>query len=118
MAATDLNREESTGSASDSFSPEEVVQFERDGYCIARRLAGEAFCARMLEVTRDGLRREVPPVEYEAELNYPGAPSSLQAAGGHTVRRLKQALSRDFCFVEWASSPALVNRLRQLLGPA
>jgi phytanoyl-CoA hydroxylase len=118
MATTDLNREESTESAKDSFSPQEVAQFEREGYFIARRLAGEALCARMLEVTRDGLRREVPPVEYEAELHYPGAPPSLDSAGGHTVRRLKQALSRDFCFVEWASSPALVNRLRQLLGPA
>jgi phytanoyl-CoA hydroxylase len=118
MTATDLNREESTGSASDAFSPDEVALFEREGYFIARRLASEALCARMLEVTRDGLRREVPPVEYEADLNYPGAPPSLEAAGGHTVRRLKQALSRDFCFVEWASAPALVNRLRQLLGPA
>ncbi|HEV8000582.1 MAG TPA: phytanoyl-CoA dioxygenase family protein [Planctomycetaceae bacterium] len=121
MAATDLNRNASTGStdsSSEAFSPEEVAQFERDGYFVARRLASEALCARMLEVTRDGLQREVPPVEYEADLNYPGAPPSLDAAGGHTVRRLKQALSRDFCFVEWASAPPLVNRLRQLLGPA
>jgi phytanoyl-CoA hydroxylase len=118
MAATDLNREESTRSASDEFSPEEVAQFDRDGYLIAQRLASDGLAARMLEVTRDGLKREVPPVEYEADLHYPGAPPSLDAAGGHTIRRLKQALSRDFCFVEWASAPALVNRLRQLLGPA
>jgi phytanoyl-CoA hydroxylase len=118
MAATDLNRPATTESVRDCFSPEEVAQFERDGYLIARRLASGELCARMLEVTRDGLRREVPPVEYEADLQYPGAPSSLQAAGGHTIRRLKQALSRDFCFVEWASLPALGNRLRQLLGPS
>jgi phytanoyl-CoA hydroxylase len=116
MSATDLKREKPSD-ASDSFSLAEVAQFERDGYFIARRMVGETLCARMLEVTRDGLRREVPPVEYEADLHYPGAPQSLEAAGGHTIRRLKQALSRDFCFVEWTSSPALANRLRQLLGP-
>src|SRR5580692_5159326 len=118
MAATDLNHEESAPSASEAFSPAEVAQFERDGYFIARRMVSDTLLARMLEVTRDGLHREVPPVEYEADLHYPGAPPSLEAAGGHTIRRLKQALSRDFCFVEWAASPALVNRLRQLLGPA
>jgi phytanoyl-CoA hydroxylase len=118
MSATDLNRERVPESASHSFSPVEVAQFERDGYFIVRRMVSDAMRARMLEVTRDGLSREVPPIEYEAELHYPGAPQSFDATGGHTVRRLKQALSRDFCFVEWASSPELVNRLRQLLGPA
>jgi phytanoyl-CoA hydroxylase len=118
MSATDLNREASSARANDAFSPEEVTQFERDGYFIARCLAPPALCARMLEVTRDGLSREVPPVEYEADLHYPGAPPSLDSAGGHTIRRLKQAFSRDFCFVEWVSSPALCNRLQQLLGPS
>ncbi|HXY35745.1 MAG TPA: phytanoyl-CoA dioxygenase family protein [Planctomycetaceae bacterium] len=118
MAATDLNREESAQSSRDAFSPAEVAQFAHDGYLIVRRMVGEKLRARMLEVTRDGLQREVPPLEYEADLHYPGAPSSLDAAGGHTIRRLKQALSRDFCFVEWVSSPALVGRLQQILGPS
>jgi phytanoyl-CoA hydroxylase len=118
MATADLNREASTATASEAFSPAEVAQFERDGYFIARRLSPAALCARMLEVTRDGLSREVPPVEYEADLRYPGAPPSLDAAGGHTIRRLKQAFSRDFCFVEWVSSPGLSNRLQQILGPS
>jgi phytanoyl-CoA hydroxylase len=118
MAATGLNPEKSTASANDLFSPQEVAQFEQDGYLTVRRMASDALRARMLEVTRDGLSREIPPVEYEADLRYPGAPPSLEAAGGHTVRRLKQALSRDYCFVEWVSAPPLVHRLRQLLGPA
>ncbi|MFO1096134.1 MAG: phytanoyl-CoA dioxygenase family protein [Planctomycetaceae bacterium] len=54
----------------------------------------------------------------KADLHYPGAPDSRTAAGGHTVRRLKQALSRDYSFVEWITHPALVARLVQLLGPA
>ena len=33
------------------------------------------------------------------------------------MRRLKQALSRDFCFTEWIASRPLAGRLQQLLGP-
>jgi phytanoyl-CoA hydroxylase len=103
--------------ASDSFSELEREQFARDGYIIVRQLAARPLIARMLEVTRDGLAREIAPVEYEAELHYPGAPKSLEAEGGRTVRRLKQAISRDFCFTEWVTSTALAGRVHQLLGP-
>jgi phytanoyl-CoA hydroxylase len=102
---------------SDSFSEIEREQFARDGYIIVRQLAARPLIARMLEVTREGLAREIAPVEYEAELHYPGAPPSLDAEGGRTVRRLKQAISRDFCFMDWVMSTALAGRLHQLLGP-
>lgn len=105
------------GAGRDSFSELEREQFARDGYIIVRQLAAKPQLAQMLAVTRDSLAREIAPVEYEAELHYPGAPQSLNAEGGHTVRRLKQAISRDFCFTEWVTSPALAGRLRQLLGP-
>jgi phytanoyl-CoA hydroxylase len=71
----------------------------------------------MLDVTRDGVQRLVEPIEFEADLHYPGAPESRDAVGGRTVRRLKQALSRDFVFIDWVQSPEIVGRLRQLLGP-
>ena len=106
-----------TGAIGDSFSEIEREQFARDGYIIVRQLAGRPLIAQMLDVTRDGLSREIAPIEYEADLHYPGAPRSLEAEGGHTVRRLKQAISRDYCFTEWVTSPALAGRLHQLLGP-
>jgi phytanoyl-CoA hydroxylase len=106
-----------TGAASDAFSELEREQFARDGYIIVRQLVGKPLIAQMLDVTRDGLAREIAPLEYEADLHYPGAPRSLEAEGGHTVRRLKQAISRDFCFTEWVTSPSLAGRLHQLLGP-
>ena len=101
-----------------AFTADELARFERDGFLIVRGLAGETQRQRMLEVTLDGLARLVEPIEFEADLHYPGAPDSRTAAGGHTVRRLKQALSRDYSFVEWITHPALVARLVQLLGPA
>jgi len=102
----------------DAFTDEELARFERDGYLIVRGLVGEAQRLRMLEVTLDGLARRVEPIEYEADVNYPGAPESRESAGGRTPRRLKQALSRDYAFVDWLTQRALTGRLEQLLGPS
>jgi phytanoyl-CoA hydroxylase len=99
------------------FSAEELASFERDGYIILRGMVGSDLRSRMLAATLDDVRRDVAPVEYEADLHYPGAPSSLNAEGGRTIRRLKDAYRRHPAFVEWATSPALVGRLQQMLGP-
>ena len=99
------------------FTPDEVETFNRDGYIVGRRLADSHLCDRMKTIAQDHLARETPPVEYEADLRYPGAPQSRGAPGGRTVRRLLQACSRDRHFRDWASSGALLIRLRQLLGP-
>src|SRR5262249_36558013 len=58
-----------------------------------------------------------PPVEYEADLHYPGAPQSREGAGGDTIRRLKEAHGRDPVFTQWISHERLTARLQQLLGP-
>jgi phytanoyl-CoA hydroxylase len=100
-----------------ALTDDELAAFHRDGYVIVRGLADEPLRRRLLNVTFDAVRRLVEPIEFEADVRYPGAPASRDAAGGRTVRRLKQALSRDFAFVEWITDPALVRRLSQLLGP-
>jgi phytanoyl-CoA hydroxylase len=99
------------------FTPADVAQFERDGYLVVRGLAPGALRARMLDTARAQLGAAVPPLEYEADVKYPGAPDSHDAPGGRTVRRLLQAYSRDAAFREWATLPAVAARLRQLLGP-
>ncbi len=101
----------------DGFSMEEVEQFEQQGYVIARNLADESARLEMQRVTLEGLGREIGPIEYEADLHYPGAPLSRDVHGGRTIRRLKNALCRHPVFAEWLSHPSLVNRLRQLVGP-
>jgi phytanoyl-CoA hydroxylase len=98
------------------FAPDEVRRFRADGFVIARGLADAGICARILAVAREHLAGEVAPAEYEAQLHYPGAPESMDAPGGHTVRRLLQAYARDAMFREWATSAAVVGRLRQLMG--
>ena len=101
---------------STAFSPEEVRRFRSDGFIIARGLADPATCSRLRAVISDHLAREVAPAEYEAQLHYPGAPESMDAPGGHTIRRLLQAYGRAAVFREWATSPLLARRLRQLIG--
>ena len=84
---------------------------------IARGLAGGDWATRILQVTREHLERELPPVELETDVHYPGAPESVDQPGGRTIRRLKQAHSRDIVFTEWICHLPLVRRLTQLLGP-
>ena len=98
-------------------SPTEVEQFQRDGFLIVRNLVSPAEIQAMRRVTELGLRDHIEPIEYEADLKYPGAPISLEAEGGRTIRRLKQAHSRSFLFLEWMIRPEVLNRLKQLLGP-
>lgn len=96
-------------------NPDQVRQFRQEGYLLLPGLASPAQCERMRAVTEDHLQRAAPPIEFEAEVGYAGAPSSLDAPGGRTARRLRAAYQRDACFQEWAASPMLAGMLSQLL---
>ena len=95
---------------------EQIEQFNRDGYLVFRRLATQTICDRMLSVAKRHLRDAIAPVEYEAELGYPGAPDSLDAPGGRTIRRLRAAYQRDACYRTWADDAGLQTKLAQLLN--
>lgn len=107
----------STLSAEDRFSPEEVAAFQREGWIVVGGLVPEAVREQMLAVARDGLAREVEPLEFEADVHYPGSPETRDSLGGRTVRRLKQAHGRHPVFTEWVARAEVVGRLQQLLGP-
>lgn len=98
------------------FSAQEIAQFERDGYVIARGLTPAADCAAMRVITQRDVAAEKLPVEYEADTRYPRAPVSHDVPGGRTVRRLLQAYARDPLFARWAVSAPIAQRLQQLLG--
>ena len=70
----------------------------------------------MKAVAQRHLAEERQPVEYEADVSYPGAPASRDAPGGRTVRRLLQAFTRDAAYRDWATSAPVASRLWQLLG--
>jgi len=94
----------------------QTERFAQDGYLILPGMVDPAQCNTMLQVVRQHLRSAVAPIEYEAEVGYPGAPASRDAPGGQTARRLRNAWQRDPCFRQWASDARLVTMLAQLLG--
>lgn len=97
------------------FTPSEIARFQRDGFIIVRSLAAPALCDAMTRFTQQALAAEAGPVEFEADVHYPGAPATLDAPGGRTVRRLLQAYSRHALFQRWATGPAIASRIQQLL---
>ena len=74
----------------EGLSVAERAQFENDGYVVVRRLADPTTCAIMLAKARLDLAACVPPVEYEADTGYPGAPASRASrrSGCQPARRL------------------------------
>jgi len=101
---------------SNPLSAKQLQQFNDDGYLIARGLAGVDILARMNDIVDASVKPALAPVEYEADVHYPGAPESKAAPGGQTPRRLLNAYTRDSVFREWANSPEVVTRLKQMLN--
>lgn len=95
-----------------------VQQFRRDGYVVLPATIPAALCAHAQAEARSLLDPLVGPVEYEADVGYPGAPPSREQEGGQTPRRLLHAYARHACFGELAGHPQVVGYLRTLLdGP-
>ncbi len=74
------------------------------------------YLRRMKHVAERDAAGGMGEIEYEADVRYPGAPKSLHSEGGRTIRRLRQAFSRDPVFAQLVKEPFLLNRLQQLLG--
>ena len=100
-------------------SEQELAAFARDGYAIVPGLTDAATVAGIRAVTARDLNdggEPVGPVEYEADVGYPGAPPRADREGGRTVRRLKHALARSPVFTDLLTSNPVRGRLAQLLG--
>lgn len=92
-----------------------IRRFQRDGFIIVRGLAEHDLCQRMRKFITNSLRPAIGPLEYEADVHYPGSPASRIAQGGDTTRRLLNAYSRDAIFRNWATSTPLIATLSRLL---
>ena len=84
---------------------EQVRALRENGYVVVPGLLTPERSEAMRRVAQQQLAEAAAPVEFEADLQYPGAPNSKDAPGGHTVRRLLDAYKRDPRFAEWATSP-------------
>lgn len=92
-----------------------LAQFNRDGFLVVKNLCDEITCREMQKVVEDSLNPALAPVEFEADIHYPGAPASRNAPGGDTPRRLLHAFARDDVFRTWATGEAVADCVRNLL---
>jgi len=94
----------------------ELARFHRDGFLIVRDMANDKTLAAMSAYVDEALSPLTSPVEFEADVQYPGAPADRHAPGGSTPRRLLNAYTRDKVFRDWARSSVLIQRIAQLIG--
>lgn len=93
----------------------EAEQFARDGYLIRRGLISAELVEQVIQRIDASLNPALAPVEFEADVHYPGAPSSRWAEGGQTPRRLLHAYGRDPLFRECASHKGIIDTLHVLM---
>src|SRR5580698_4508294 len=86
------------------------------GFVVVPRFVPPGDVQRLNEVARQQLAARAAPVEFEADLQYPGAPPSRTAAGGETVRRLLDAYARNPVFAEWGTAAALREWMEAYFG--
>lgn len=93
-----------------------VEQFHAQGFEILPGFVDLAGIAELRRMASAELETRREPIEYEADVGYPGAPANRDAPGGSTPRRLLTASSRDPAWLRLATLPALASRLRLLIG--
>lgn len=98
-----------------ALTPAQLKVFASDGFLVMRQLASAERLNAMRSVALEHAEEHVAPIEYEADVAYPGAPASRAAAGGDTPRRLLQAFDRDAVFADWAADDRLTAIVAQLL---
>jgi phytanoyl-CoA hydroxylase len=86
---------------------DQVAQLRDAGYVVVPGFLPADGIAKLNERARAQLTARTEPLEFEADLQYPGAPPSRTAIGGETVRRLLDAYGRDPVFAQWATAPAV-----------
>ncbi|WP_459615892.1 phytanoyl-CoA dioxygenase family protein [Bordetella sp. 2513F-2] len=96
----------------------QIATLREQGFVVVPGFASAQEVQALRNLAQRHLDAAVAPLEYEADLRYPGAPASREAEGGLTVRRLLDAYGRDGRFRQWATSPRIREWLRAYYGPA
>lgn len=101
---------------SDSSIDAQIERLRLNGYVVIPGFVPPDALATLNALARSQLDAGADPLELEADLQYPGAPSSRSAAGGRTVRRLLDAYARDPAFARWAAAPRLARWMQRYFG--
>ena len=103
-------------SAGLELSADKLAQFNTDGYLVVRNLCTRDILRDAASSVAASLDPPIAPVEYEADLQYPGSPAERRAPGGDTVRRLLNAFARDKVFRQWGMDPKVGGCVREMLA--
>ena len=93
----------------------QIQQFKIDGYLVLPKLLTSSDVKTFRELTIEHLNKRLEPYELEADVKYPGGPTSSISEGGHTIRRLLQAYQRNEAYKTQAQRPEIVEAIRQIL---
>jgi phytanoyl-CoA hydroxylase len=85
----------------------QIEQLRDQGYVVVPRFVPADTLLRLRIAASAQLAKRADPLEFEADLRYPGAPVSRTAHGGTTVRRLLDAYGREPVFAQCATSMQL-----------
>lgn len=94
----------------------QIATLNEQGYVVVRRLVADATLKRLDQVAHVQLAASAVPLELEADLQYPGSPTSRGATGGGTVRRLLDAYGRDPDFAAFGKSAAIRYWMESYFG--
>ena len=99
---------------SNTISSEKQAFFEKQGYLIMPDVFDEDRCQLMRAIAEEELHQKAGSLEYEVDVNYPGAPLDQRSAGAKTVRRLLRAVSRHPEILAAAADSAMCAVIKSL----
>jgi phytanoyl-CoA hydroxylase len=94
----------------------QIATLRSEGFVVVPKFVPRDALEALRRAAQRDLAARVPPFELEADLKYPGAPASHEAAGGQTVRRLLDAYDRDPVFARRATARGLRDWMRAYFG--
>lgn len=89
--------------------------FNKNGFLVRRKLVTGAQLDEIKGAANSTAVTGQPPVEYEADVHYEGAPASRDHEGGQTVRRFLDVFDRHSAFAEFGSNKIVKLILSALL---
>jgi phytanoyl-CoA hydroxylase len=94
----------------------QIERLREKGFVVMPGFVPPDALSELNDVARKQLGARADPLEFEADLQYPGAPLSRTAQGGETVRRLLDAYARDPLFARWSRAPDLREWMETYFG--
>lgn len=93
----------------------QIQQFKIDGYLVLPALLDNTETTQLTQLTQEHCSQRIEPFELEAQVKYPGAPSTVNAPGGDTIRRLLMAFQRGPIVSQQARRVEITSGIKQIL---